>query len=156
MTSDSIITFLHLVGAITWVGGMIYMNFVLMPSLSKVDPFEAGKLMAELGKRFTIIAWTSIIFLVITGFMQVEMEDLFDFSTDYNSLLSIKVSIVLLMILIAVYVTAVVIPKMRKLAPQPGEAPSQEFISTQKMLPILAKINMTLGILVILIISQVL
>ena len=132
------------------------MNLVLMPSARKIDPVEAGKLIGENGKRFTLIVLISIVFLVTTGLMQVEMDDLFDFSTDYNMFLSIKISIVMVMILIAIYVTTIVIPKMRNLAPQPGEAPSKEFLSIQKMLPLLAKFNMTLGIIVILLISKVL
>ena len=149
MTVESMTSFVHILAATTWVGGIIYMVLVLLPSLKTLDPSSAKVLMGGLSKRFTMVAWTSIILLIITGGMQIQPGTLFDFSSQYGTFLTIKLGSVLLMILIALYITFALYPKVRKLAPAPGEEPSSEFVSLQRRLPLLAKINLILGILVI-------
>ena len=154
MTVESITSFLHILAATSWVGGIIYMVLVLLPSLGAIEPTSAGLLMGELSKRFTRIAWTSIILLIISGGMRIQPGTLFDFSSQYGTFFTIKLSSVLLMILIALYITFALYPKARKLAPTPGEEPSEEFVRLQGRLPLLAKINVILGILVIFSVSM--
>ncbi len=154
MTVESITSFVHILAWTAWVGGIIYMVLVLLPSLGAIEPANARVLMGGLSKRFTRIAWTSIILLIITGVMQMQPGTLFDFSTQYGIFLNLKLSSVLIMILIALYVTFSLFPKVKKLAPAPGEEPSAEFIILQGRLPMLVKINVLLGILVIFSVSM--
>ena len=154
MTVEAITSFIHTLAGVTWVGGIIYMVLVLLPSLETLDSSSAKVLMGGLSKRFTRVAWISIILLIITGGMQIQPGTLFDFSSQYGTFLTIKLGSVLLMILIALYITFALFPKVRKLAPAPGEEPSAEFVSLQGRLPLLAKINVILGILVIFSVSM--
>lgn len=149
----SIATFLHLLAASTWLGGIIYINLVLMPIAKTFEPAAAGQLMRENGKRFPLISWISVGFLIITGLMLLNKDALFDFSTDYGTFLTLKLITVVIMISIGLYITFLLYPKLMKLAPQDGEAPSAEFIGLQKRLPMLAMTNMILGILVLLFVS---
>ncbi len=149
----TVVTFVHILAACTWVGGMIYLNLVFLPALGTIEPSAAGKLMGENAKRFSMLAWVSVILLIITGLMQTTSGLLFDISTDYGMYLTIKVLIVMIMITIGLYITLVLAPKIRKLAPQEGAAPSPEFLSLQKRLPLLARTNMILGISVLFLIS---
>lgn len=41
---SSIINFFHLLGAVVWIGGAIYIHLVLMPALKVIDSQEGGKL----------------------------------------------------------------------------------------------------------------
>ncbi len=154
MTVESISIFIHILAGVTWVGGIIYMVLVLLPSLGTIEPASAGALMGGLSKRFTRVAWTSIILLILTGGMQIQPGTLFDFSSQYGTFLTIKLSSALIMILVALYITFSLFPKVRKLAPAPGEEPSAEFISLQGRIPMLVKINVILGILVIFSVSM--
>ena len=149
MDMVSIAIFVHLLAASAWLGGMIYINLVLVPMLKTFEPSTAGQLARENGKRFPIIAWASVGLLIITGLMQLNSDVVFDFSTDYGTFLNLKLITVLIMISIGLYITFLLYPKLKKLAPQDGEAPSQEFLILQKRLPILAIINMILGISVL-------
>ena len=151
----SIATFLHLVAAVTWLGGIIYINLVLLPILNTIEPFTAGKLMGENAKRFSIIAWVSIGLLIITGLMQLDADTLFDFSTDFGTFLTLKLITVLIMITIGLYITLQLAPKIRKLAPAEGDAPTPEFLNLQKRLPLLIRTNMILGILVLFFVSMI-
>ena len=151
----SIATFVHLLAACTWLGGMIYINLVFMPMLKTIEPAAAGQLVRENGKRFPIIAWTSVGLLIITGLMQLNLDAVFDFSTDYGTFLTLKLITIAVMISIGLYITFLLYPKLIKLAPQNGETPSAEFLSLQKRLPLLARINMILGILVLFFVSMI-
>ena len=154
MTVESITSFVHILAGVTWVGGIIYMVLVLLPSLGAIEPASAGVLMGGLSKRFTKVAWTSIILLILTGGMQIQPGTLFDFSSQYGTFITIKISSALVMILIALYITLSLFPKIGKLAPAPGEEPSEEFIILQGRIPMLVKINLLLGILVIFSVSM--
>lgn len=144
----SLATFVHLIAASAWLGGMIYINLVFMPMLKTFEPSAAGQMVRENGKRFPIISWVSVAFLIVTGMMQLNHDAVFDFSTDYGTYLTLKLITIALMIAIGLYITFLLYPKLLKLAPTDGSAPSPEFINLQKKLPALAKINMALGILV--------
>ncbi len=151
----SIATFVHLLAACTWLGGMIYINLIFMPMLKTVEPSTAGQLVRENGIRFPKLAWASVGLLIITGVMHLNMDAVFDFSTDYGTFLTLKLITIVVMITIGLYITFLLYPKLIKLAPQDGEAPSSEFVSLQKRLPILARINMLLGILVLFFVSMI-
>ena len=149
----SIATFVHLLAASAWLGGMIYINLVFMPILKTFEPSTAGQLVRENGKRFPIIAWVCVGLLIITGLMQLNADALFEFSTDYGTFLTLKLITVLIMISIGLYITFMLYAKLKKLAPSDGDAPAPEFLKLQKRLPILARINMLLGILVLFFVS---
>lgn len=155
MNLDSIATFVHLLAASAWLGGMIYINLVFMPMLKTFEPSTAGQLARENGIRFPKLAWASVGLLIITGVMQLNMDAVFDFSTDYGTFITLKLITVVIMITIGLYITFLLYPKLIKLASQDGEAPSSEFVSLQKRLPLLIKANMILGILVLFFVSMI-
>jgi len=133
-----------------WVGGLIYTNFILMPSMQAVEPPQRNKLMGAIAKRFTVLSWSCVIILLVTGYIMLPEGMLFNFSISYGVWLNIKILLVLLMIIIGLYITLGVAPKIETLAPKPDEQPSPDFLKVQKKLPVLAIVNMILGILVVL------
>jgi len=82
---EEVINFFHLLATVVWIGGMFYMDLILMPSLAKIDPGESSKLMGMIAKKFTITAWSAIIVLIITGILKTPSDMYFDtsMSTDY-------------------------------------------------------------------------
>src|SRR4030065_2730983 len=58
---------LHLVATVTWIGGIVFILFIAIPTAKQVLGAEAGKLMGEISKRFTPIANYNIILLIVTG-----------------------------------------------------------------------------------------
>jgi len=149
MTLHVIYDFLHLLATVTWIGGVIYADLVLMPSLSAIDGPQQAKLMGVVGKRFTILAWLSVIILLVTGLLKTASGMLFDFSTGFGTILAVKHIVFLAMIVVGLLITFSVVPKLNKLAPAPGEKPSDDFLKTQKMLITLSLMNMIFGIIVL-------
>ncbi len=149
MMFQAVVDFLHLLATATWIGGMIYINLVLMPSMPVLPPPERGKLMAVASKRFAFFAWGSVVILLLTGFYKTPEGMLFDVSADYSLTLTVKHLVVLTMIVIGLVIALVIVPKLGALAPKPQEAPSPAFISLQNRLKVLATINMILGFVVL-------
>lgn len=146
---DLIRDFLHLLATVTWIGGMIYINLALMPAMTAIDPPQRGKLMGAAGKRFAILAWSSVFVLLITGYMKTPDGMLFETSTAYGLTLTVKHFAILVMMIVGIYISMVIVPQMGKLAPKPNAPPSPDFIKAQKSLPVLSIANMVLGIVVL-------
>ena len=146
---EEIINFFHLMATVVWIGGMFYMDMILMPSLAKIDPGESGKLMGMIAKKFTITAWTAIIVLIITGILKTPSDMYFDTSDEYGIYLLIKHVLVIGAIIVGLIITFVFVPKLKASTPKPGERPSAEFISYSKKIEHLSKTNLILGILIL-------
>lgn len=146
MIFQTVVDFLHLLATVSWIGGMIYINVVLMPTLPALGPESRGTLMQAAAKRFAMVSWSSVVVLLLTGLQKTPTGMLFDLSTSYGITLTIKHILVLIMIGGGLFITFVIVPRMTALAPKPQEKPTVGFFKTQKQLQILAVTNMLLGI----------
>lgn len=141
--------FFHLLAAIIWIGGMIFIKFILTLGLSAIEPQERGKLMNAVAKPFSITAWTCIIILILTGLHKTPPGMLFSTLGSYAVILIIKHIVILLAIIIGLMIAFGPVRAMSKFAPKPGEKPPDEFISAQKKLGVLSSINLILGIVIV-------
>ena len=141
-----VLQLVHLFATVAWIGGMIFMKAVLVPALSSLEPPSRGRLMSAVAKRFTVLAWTSVVLLAVTGLMKTPSELLHDTTTGVGQLLFTKHLLFLLMIGVGFIITIAVAPKIARLAPVPGAGPSTEFIRAQKALDGLSAVNAVLGL----------
>ncbi|MCZ7602818.1 MAG: CopD family protein [Melioribacteraceae bacterium] len=144
-----LINYLHLLGSIIWIGGAIYMHLVLQPSLKSIDPRESGKLQGIIAKRFSIVAWSSIIVLIITGFLKTPSSLLLDTTSNFGVILLIKHVFILLAIIVGLTIALYVVPNLQKYAPKSGESPIQEFFRFQKRLKTLAATNLIFALIIL-------
>lgn len=146
--------FLHLIATVTWIGGMIFMNVVLFPVQTAIEPAQRGKLFGAIVKRFLVIVWISVIVLLLTGLYKTPSSMLFNPEVRFGFWLTIKHIAILLMIIFGLIITFVLSPNLRKLAPKSGEQPATGFIRTQKRMALVARTNMILGIIVLFCVSM--
>jgi putative copper resistance protein D len=60
--------FVHVVAAITWVGGMLFIALVLVPVARRLpDAALRTRLVSDLGTRFRTVGWVAIGLLVASG-----------------------------------------------------------------------------------------
>ncbi len=99
---DTLVLWIHILAAISWVGGMIFVAFILGPYVRRaVPPAERILLMAAVGKRFSVLGWSAIFTLVCTGIYNAlrflgSWNALFD--TTFGHLLLVKIALVGVMI----------------------------------------------------------
>ena len=62
------VTWLHLLAAVVWIGGMVFLSLVLVPVL-KQGPFAAqrGLLIKTAAGRFRAVVWGAVFVLLATG-----------------------------------------------------------------------------------------
>ncbi|GBD29069.1 Copper transport protein YcnJ [bacterium HR32] len=63
--------FLHILAAVVWVGGMLFLALVAIPVLRTLPDRPRAELVAQLGERFRPVAWTCIVLLVVTGILNL-------------------------------------------------------------------------------------
>lgn len=62
------VRWLHLLATISWLGGSIFITAVLAPILRRtMSPVERVVLVDTVGNSFSVIAWSAIAVLLITG-----------------------------------------------------------------------------------------
>ncbi len=111
MTLLQFYSMLHLLAVITWLGGMLFMNLVLMPGMSVLEPMQRGMLTGAVAKRFSILAWSSVIVLIITGILKTPPGMMFAPQSHYGGVLLIKHILILIGIIIGLNISLGVAPK---------------------------------------------
>lgn len=144
-----IVNYLHLLGTIVWIGGAVYMHIVLQPSLKLIDQRESGKLQGIIAKRFSIIAWSSILVLIITGLIKTPSSLLLDTTSNFGVILLIKHLFIIAAIAVGLSIALYVVPNLRKASPKPGENPSPVFFNYQNKLKILATTNLIFALIIL-------
>lgn len=67
MTVRLVVLWVHLVGAVVWIGGLAYQTHVLLPAARRGDPSP----FAEAARRARPVTWTAIALVVLSGFYNV-------------------------------------------------------------------------------------
>lgn len=71
MSLSLLLRFLHVLAAMTWVGGMLFIVFVLVPTARSLDPPLRTRLVHETGVRFRTVGWIAIAVLVASGLLNL-------------------------------------------------------------------------------------
>jgi uncharacterized membrane protein len=110
--------FLHMSGTVVWIGGIGMTLLVILPG-SKTALESAplvGKLMKEIGQRFTPPANMSILILIISGFILLyanrNSTSFGDLLNSWNILVLSKLAVVAVMVCIHFYRGLVLHPKI--------------------------------------------
>jgi uncharacterized membrane protein len=86
-----VLRWLHVLAAITAVGGTIFARFVLLPSLDSIDPAERQKLHAAARPRWAMLVGMAILFLLASGLYNlIVLVRNFDVPKWYHPIFGIK------------------------------------------------------------------
>ncbi len=115
--------FLHIIAAIFWVGGMLFLTLVVVPFLQAMpDPRERSKVYQTVGTKYRLYGWIAIIMLLVTGptvlylLYGIPMTKVFSrevHGTGFGKALSIKLSLVALLVLSSLFHDFYLGPKAR-------------------------------------------
>ena len=142
----------HLLGTVIWIGAMILLLFVIIPSAKEVfgSTLEFKKLLKSVGKRMTFLVNISIIIIIMSGILlavsgrnsEGKEEHSFGESLIYIS----KIVLASIMVIIHFSRNKIIAPILEKMAAK--DPTSKSFIRLQKIQIDLVWVNLTLGLIV--------
>jgi uncharacterized membrane protein len=160
-TSNLIISasfFLHLLATVAWIGGLVTLALVVQPVLdrSAADLQTRARLLEALLKRFQPIANISLAVLILTGMVQMATSRYYKGFLQFDNLwaqaILFKHIAVLVMILVAAFITFTVQPALKRnaLLIANGLADEAQIDRLQRQQTRLTRINLSLSVIVLL------
>ena len=145
---------LHLLAAMIWLGGMLFLAAVGAPVLRKVtDPQLRAALFRELGEQFRWVGWTCIGVLIATGLANLHFKGFLHWTTlsdasfwasRYGRALGGKLICVVIMVAVQATHDFRHGPRAARLVPGSTEA-----LRARKIAAGLARLNAIVGIILI-------
>ncbi|HWR20519.1 MAG TPA: CopD family protein [Verrucomicrobiae bacterium] len=115
VTLPVLIDWLHLLAVSIWIGGLFVMGFVLRAALTPTSNEDAAMGFALIARRFSILATVCVVGLLTTGLFHPRLR-LMSFSTlfwiPYGWTLMVKLSLVLLMLMLAALNRSYLLPRL--------------------------------------------
>lgn len=145
----------HIVAAMTWVGGMLFVSLVLVPGLRRLgDAALQARLLSEAGRRFRAVGWVAIATLVVTGVTNAWGRwglDALLTPTFWGSgpgrLLLVKLGVVAAMLAQSAVHDFVLGPRLT--ARRRAGAPAADLAGLRRRVSWLARLNLVLGLSVV-------
>ena len=70
-----LLRWVHVLAAITWVGGMLFIALVLVPTVRALgDATVRTRVIRDSGQRFRAVAWIALAVLVLTGLLNLWLQ----------------------------------------------------------------------------------
>lgn len=116
MTLHHILLIIHLIAATIWIGGHLTLSIVFLPvALRKKEPL----IILNFEKKFEPLGISSLIALIITGIWMaydfgIAYQSWFYFSGSLEKVVSIKLVLLMLTFVLALYTQIYVIPNLNK------------------------------------------
>jgi putative copper export protein len=97
--------YIHVISAITWIGGIIFLTLV-GPALRSKDPTEGREFLRTMAIKFRDYSWIAVILLITTG-----VVNLYYWQWTFGPIMHAKLGLVLLMIIVKFLHDFVIGPK---------------------------------------------
>ncbi|MBX5445401.1 DUF4149 domain-containing protein [Sphaerobacter sp.] len=155
----SVIRWAHLLAAIAWIGGMLFILIVLLPVMRRSVPStERTLLVAQVGERYGVLSWVALSILVVTGVLNGERRSVAWFHLldgEYGRTLALKlllVAIVIPITLVHAFYYGRRITRLAEQAKEYGDDPAlaAERRRLQRMSGILSAVNLLLNLAIVL------
>jgi copper resistance protein D len=116
--------YLHILSAIIWIGGMLFLALVVVPVTRGLPPPERAALFGAVGRRFRTVGWVCIGLLLVTGgvnsvYRGVTWNNLFTselWGSPFGTTLALKSLLVALMLGLSAYHDFVIGPRSVRVA----------------------------------------
>ncbi|MBI4496672.1 MAG: CopD family protein [Chloroflexi bacterium] len=63
------IVIIHVLAAMVWVGGMLFLSLVAVPATRGWEPALRARALRALGRRFRVVGWIALGVLIVTGLL---------------------------------------------------------------------------------------
>mgnify|MGYP001589941138 CR=1 FL=1 len=147
----SLLIWLHLLAAICWIGGTIFLSLVLVPVLKR-EPFAAQRplLFRTVARRFRLVVWGAIAVLLLTGPLLLHQRGIaISDPSNWPMVLTVKLGLVTFLLFLTLTHDLVLGPLVGKIAQSPAESRTKFDQALVLWFPLVARFSLalTLGIL---------
>lgn len=145
------LTFLHVVAAVSWIGGMVFLSTVVVPVLRQPSLASyRGALFAPLARQFRIVVWGAIALLLITGpcLVSARGHELLNPAT-WPAILQVKLTLVGVLLAISLLHDLMIGPRVAMIIrkAESDRTPAERHLV--RWAPLLARGNLALGFAVL-------
>ncbi|UJR85664.1 DUF4149 domain-containing protein [Sandaracinus amylolyticus] len=147
---------LHILAAITWIGGMFFLVLVVVPWMRQGDRAKGAAFLQQTGTRFRNVGWACFVVLLVTGIFQlamrgVELGDLVDptwLASPVGSAIALKIGVFAIVLVISAVHDFVHGPRAtRAVREDPG---SREAERMRRRASMLGRLNVVLAMVLVL------
>ena len=145
------LTWLHVLAAMSWIGGMVFLSLVLVPALRKPGlATQRGLLFPVVARQFRLVGWSAIVVLLSTGpvLALARGVDLGAPST-WPAILRLKLTLVALLVGLTALHDLVIGPRVSAIVRKPEADRTPADGRLARWAPILARGALLLGLAVL-------
>ena len=119
MIAYQISVFIHILSAIVWIGGMLFLALVVVPTTRGLPPGDRVALFGAIGRRFRTVGWVCIGLLLATGtinsiYRGVTWDNLGTadlWGSAFGRTLAVKLGVVAVLLALSVYHDFIIGPR---------------------------------------------
>jgi uncharacterized membrane protein len=119
-----LLVWLHLLAAISWIGGTIFLSVVLVPVLKR-EPFVSQKalLFRTIARRFRAVVWGAIAVLLFTGPLLLHQQGIPIMNpSGWPMILAVKLGLVTILLLLTLTHDLILGPRVGRIVQLPTES----------------------------------
>jgi uncharacterized membrane protein len=146
-----LLVWLHVVAAISWIGGTIFLSVVLVPVL-KSAPFASQRvlLFRAIARRFRVVVWGGIAVLLFTGPLLLHQRGIpITDPTVWPVVLAAKIELVTILLLLTLTHDLIIGPRVWRIAQIPTESRSRSDQTLVVWSPWIARFSLLLALAVL-------
>jgi copper resistance protein D len=148
-----LVIWLHILAAVAWIGGMMFLSFVLVPLVRKRSGTpEFMSIFRSAAQRFRIVVWLAIVTLLGTGPMLLHGRGISTIDmTQWPPILLVKAGLVVVLLLVTIVHDLLLGPLASRSSTMPActqTAWGQVLLRTSRWVPRLA-LAVALGVLLV-------
>ena len=142
---------LHILAAVIWIGGMLFLSLVAVPVLRRVEaPLLRRDLFRAMARRFRRLVWICIAVLVPTGIVNVVYSGNATAGSPYMTVLHIKLGLVAFLVLMGLLHDFVIGPRAGRALSRDGLPPTGTDLLMVQLASWVGRFNLLLGIVILL------
>jgi len=152
----ALVRWVHLVAMAIWLGGQLFLFLVVRPVLrSQLDRPTQTQLTAAFGRRYSPLAWISLIVAILNGFAigehrGVAQSALVSFPTAYGTLLIMKMMLVALILVLTLLHGRFIGPQLTELSRSLDPRDRQRYRQLLDLSVLISTANLLLTLLIVL------
>jgi uncharacterized membrane protein len=151
---QSIVFWIHLLAAATWVGSQIFMFAAVVPALRALgDEAARRRAVLVLNRRFAWLGWGALAILVLTGIDNaIREDDVFDFDVRYGWIFVAKLALVAVVFALTAIHAYVVGPRLMALQ-EGGQASAAELSRMRRLSIQLSAVNLLASVAILFLVA---